>query len=635
VKPFGQRARRHKFLTAELRKKLPALYSQEDVADPLVVVKFFSPYSGAYWLITEFDGKDSMFGWAELGPGMGELGYVSLREIEEAVGGTGLLRGLPLVERDLYFNPVPLSEAKAREQKSRGWRNRKAGRRNAVTQLEGKTDALRRGMARTDLAWNPSLKRQLKQLLSQGEKMLSQFHHADLEHRLYGPSRGLQIPTTAAMDKLLTELSYAGLLFQPTGHTNRRGQRMVEEPKSPQEALILALMMAIEAPSEAESKEAVVIALTIMDRFGLSERDLQRAKASADMLIAVQSLQVEGKSIEDLMREGTLLTTPFAGPVGQANRNIDDVVIWLWTLAENPEEVIRLLKATPLKAQGAAGTLYAEIRKRHEGLTIPTGAPRNFESLQGLIYLNLFSSQIAPDPEESAFLFMRAAEVLSRAFEQNLTFTKEDLAGVVKGAMDSVRASVAMQDLVDSAPVGEANKRKPPPGALPHPAPRGGSGPVSCLWIPVSQPPNQPGSYLIFDPRNEGDPAWIGVYDLGKWWDEYGATSDRRGELEGITHWTPLPKDPRRNFRTFAAKDRGRSRRGARNTVTLIPAYGRDYKSKKAVLADWKAGKDFIIHSYGHRYDGKYINKQDADLGGETVSIRYAGRTKQLIIRPG
>ena len=776
MKPFGQRVRRHKFLTAELRKRLPALYSQEDVADPLVVVKFFSPYSGAYWLITEFDGKDRMFGWAELMPGMGELGYVSLKEIEGAVGGTGLLRGLPLVERDLYFDPVPLSEAKAKEQKSRGWKNRKAGRRNAVTQLEGKTDALRRGMARTDLAWNPSLKRQLKQLLSRGEKMLSQLHHADLQHRLYGPSRGLQIPTTTAMDKLLTELSYAGLLFQPTGRTNRRGQRIVEEPKSPQEALILALMMAIEAPSEAQSKEAVAIALTIMDRFGLSERDLERARASADMLIAVRSLQVEGKSVEDLMREGTLLTTPFGGPVGQANRNVDDVVIWLWTLAENPQEIARLLKATPKKTQKAANALHDEIRRRHHGqVGVPddevgrtsSGAEQRI-SLQGLIYLNLFSSQIAPDAGESAFLFLRAAGVLSRAFEQKLPFTKKDLSRVIQQSMDSVRASMAMKDMIPMGPVGEANRTRrgrrsagsavglyawtvdrinktvarlqdgpngvdpndwtfvvtgwpmaqngiqigvvvadAPPGTGPkrlgyqdpwpgyptgfpdfdqarqyvrelnasrgisqgrskeivdsqlygaeaqrrwrkkrgrratdpylHPATRrrGRGGPLSCRWIPVSRPPSEPGTYLVWDSSPGIDPsdrAWPQVFSLGDWWGEHGPADydEVAPRPRNITHWTRLPGEPERT-----SSPKSRAKRGSRNTVTLIPAYGRDYKTKKAVLADWKAGKDFIIYSYGHRYDGKYINKEDADRGGETVSIRYAGRTKQLIIRPG
>ena len=583
-------------------------------------------------------------------------------------------------------------------------------RRNVLTKLERKTDALRKGMSRTDLAWNPSLKRQLKDLLSRSEAMVSQLHEGDLQHRLYGSRQRMVLPTSKSMKSMLDELSYAGLLFQPTGRTNRRGQRIVEEPKSPQEALILALMMAIEAPTSRQSKEAIGLAIQIMDRFRLSPGDLQRAQASADMLIKVRELQVEGKSVDDLMREGTLLTTPFGGPVGEANiHTVDGVATWLWVLAENPQEIDRLLKASPKKARKSAQVLYDEIRKRHQD-----EVPRNYDSLQGLIYLNLFASQIAPDAAESAILFARAAEVLSRAMKQKLPFTQKDVAGVVKQSMDSVRASVAMQEMVESftVPVGEANRdqsyfrsglydlelasRKPleyylyynagaghreremivikgraardleerverlqdkspelrlalrqawgdrhppevgkkyslnranrPAGALPHPAPHGGSGPVSCRWIPVSQPPSEPGSYLIFDPSNQGDPAWIGVYDLGKWWDEYGATSAHWGELEGITHWTPLPKDPRFKFR---------SAKGRKNTVTVIPAYGRDYKTKKAVLADWKAGKDFIIHSYGHRYDGKYINKEDADRGGETVSIRYAGRTKQLIIRPG
>jgi len=45
--------------------------------------------------------------------------------------------------------------------------------------------------------------------------------------------------------------------------------------------------------------------------------------------------------------------------------------------------------------------------------------------------------------------------------------------------------------------------------------------------------------------------------------------------------------------------------------MTLTPAYGRDYKSKKAVLADWEAGKDFIIADIMSKWDGKPANKSD------------------------
>lgn len=99
--------RGHKLMTSQIKSKLPKLYAGENDDDPMVIVKYFSPYTNAVWLVTEFDGSDTMFGWADLGHGMGELGYISLRELE------GLNRGgLPLVERDLYFRPKKLSQAK-------------------------------------------------------------------------------------------------------------------------------------------------------------------------------------------------------------------------------------------------------------------------------------------------------------------------------------------------------------------------------------------------------------------------------------------------------------------------------------------------------------------------------------------
>lgn len=39
--------------------------------------------------------------------------------------------------------------------------------------------------------------------------------------------------------------------------------------------------------------------------------------------------------------------------------------------------------------------------------------------------------------------------------------------------------------------------------------------------------------------------------------------------------------------------------------MTLTPAYGRDYKSKKEILSDLLAGKDFIVHE---PHGSTYIN---------------------------
>jgi hypothetical protein len=56
--------------------------------------------------------------------------------------------------------------------------------------------------------------------------------------------------------------------------------------------------------------------------------------------------------------------------------------------------------------------------------------------------------------------------------------------------------------------------------------------------------------------------------------------------------------------------------------TTLVPAYGRDYKSGKEVQADWDAGKDFQIANAFSPDDGRLINKQDAKPG-ESFNIRY------------
>lgn len=58
--------------------------------------------------------------------------------------------------------------------------------------------------------------------------------------------------------------------------------------------------------------------------------------------------------------------------------------------------------------------------------------------------------------------------------------------------------------------------------------------------------------------------------------------------------------------------------------LTLVPAYGRDYKSKAAVLEAWNAGKDFLICDMSSVWDGKPTNKSDcARMGVRTVNIRY------------
>lgn len=88
-------------LTAELRLRLPALYSQEHEADPVVHAKFFTPDSNWTWWVTEGSpqGEDFLFFGFVRGH-EDEWGFFLLSELREARGPLGLG-----IERDLYFEP--------------------------------------------------------------------------------------------------------------------------------------------------------------------------------------------------------------------------------------------------------------------------------------------------------------------------------------------------------------------------------------------------------------------------------------------------------------------------------------------------------------------------------------------------
>lgn len=95
-----------KILTKEVLEKLPSLYSQEEVEDPMVICKFFYPDFGWTWYAIEFDGKDTFYGYV-VGD-YPELGYFTLSEL---LSNRGKL-GLP-IERDRFFKPCRLSEVMA------------------------------------------------------------------------------------------------------------------------------------------------------------------------------------------------------------------------------------------------------------------------------------------------------------------------------------------------------------------------------------------------------------------------------------------------------------------------------------------------------------------------------------------
>lgn len=95
-----------KLLTKAIEKSLPALYSQEKNPDPIVRVKFFTPWTSWTWYATEY--KDGIFFGLVEGQET-ELGYFDLASLEAIRGPFGLR-----VERDIHFEPVPLSAVRGR-----------------------------------------------------------------------------------------------------------------------------------------------------------------------------------------------------------------------------------------------------------------------------------------------------------------------------------------------------------------------------------------------------------------------------------------------------------------------------------------------------------------------------------------
>jgi hypothetical protein len=81
------------------------------------VVKLFTPWANATWLLSEINPNDPdiAFGLCDLGQGTPELGYVSLTELRGLRGPGGLT-----VERDLFFKADRTLQAYADEARSAG-----------------------------------------------------------------------------------------------------------------------------------------------------------------------------------------------------------------------------------------------------------------------------------------------------------------------------------------------------------------------------------------------------------------------------------------------------------------------------------------------------------------------------------
>ena len=56
-------------------------------------------------------------------------------------------------------------------------------------------------------------------------------------------------------------------------------------------------------------------------------------------------------------------------------------------------------------------------------------------------------------------------------------------------------------------------------------------------------------------------------------------------------------------------------------SLTVVPSYERDYKTKEEVLSDWKLGKDFTIRDISSPWNGKQCSCRD--FTDEVIKIRY------------
>ena len=91
-------------LPPEVREKLPKLYAQEGIDDPVVHLKFFFPAANWTWFVTEGQPENGDFTFFGYVIGFErEWGYFSLRELEE-INVWHLT-----VERDLFFEPEKMS----------------------------------------------------------------------------------------------------------------------------------------------------------------------------------------------------------------------------------------------------------------------------------------------------------------------------------------------------------------------------------------------------------------------------------------------------------------------------------------------------------------------------------------------
>lgn len=66
-------------------------------------------------------------------------------------------------------------------------------------------------------------------------------------------------------------------------------------------------------------------------------------------------------------------------------------------------------------------------------------------------------------------------------------------------------------------------------------------------------------------------------------------------------------------------------------SIGLIPALGRDYKSRAEVKDDLEKGRDFIIKDISNPWDGKYCSFRDLNRKYDSITVRY-GKLRKVAV---
>ncbi len=98
-----------KLLNKKIEDRFAEVGSQQEVEDPIIIVKFFYPLGPQKWFATEYDPEQrTFFGYVTLfglGSPKDEWGYFSLDELQQFKGQFGML-----IERDIGFGEKKISE---------------------------------------------------------------------------------------------------------------------------------------------------------------------------------------------------------------------------------------------------------------------------------------------------------------------------------------------------------------------------------------------------------------------------------------------------------------------------------------------------------------------------------------------